>query len=156
MDSNIALEILGDNNKFITDVHAKCTTDSHRRREIITMVEDISSDDLQKVIGEHKVVFVDCHAVWCGPCRTLGPILEELNEKYEEKGLKVVKLDVDHNREFSMENQITGVPSVLVYSEGKRVIFDDGAGRKMDKLVGVMPPEVYEQIADNLLAQEAA
>lgn len=120
------------------------------------MVDDINSDDLPKIIEDHKVVFVDCHAVWCGPCRTLGPILEELNEKYEEKGLKVVKLDVDHNREFSMENQITGVPSVLVYSDGKRVVFDDGAGRKMDKLVGVMPPEVYAQIADNLLAEEVA
>ncbi len=120
------------------------------------MVDDISSDDLPKLIEDHKVVFVDCHAVWCGPCKTLGPILEELDEKYNDKGLKVVKLDVDHNRDFSMENQITGVPSVLVYSEGKRVVFDDGAGRKMDKLVGVMPPEVYAQIADNLLEMEAA
>ncbi|MGD9395180.1 MAG: thioredoxin family protein [Candidatus Thorarchaeota archaeon] len=120
------------------------------------MVEDISSDDIPKIIEDHKVVFVDCHAQWCSPCKTLGPILEELDEKYAEKGLKVVKLDVDHNREFSMENQITGVPSVLVYSEGKRVVFDDGSGRKMDKLVGVMPPEVYDQIADNLLATEAA
>ena len=127
-----------------------------RRREIITMVEDINSDDIPKIIEDNKVVFVDCHAIWCGPCRTLSPILEELDEKYEGKGLKVVKLDVDHNRDFSMENQITGVPSVLVYSEGKRVIFDDGAGRKMDKLVGVMPPEVYEQIADNLLAESTA
>lgn len=124
--------------------------------EIITMVDDINSDEIPKIIEDHKVVFIDCHAVWCGPCKTLGPILEELDDKYAEKGLKVVKLDVDHNRDFSMENQITGVPSVLVYSEGKRVVFDDGAGRKMDKLVGVMPPEVYAQIADNLLAEEAA
>lgn len=120
------------------------------------MVDDISSDDLSKIISDNKVVFVDCHAVWCGPCKTLGPILEELHDKYAPKGLKVVKIDVDHNREFSMENQITGVPSVLVYSEGKRVVFDDGTGRKMDKLVGVMPPEVYDQIAENLLAEEAA
>ena len=55
-----------------------------------------------------------------------------------------------------MENQITGVPSVLVYSEGKRVVFDDGAGKKMDKLVGVMPIEVYDQIAENLLSEEEA
>jgi thioredoxin 1 len=120
------------------------------------MVEDINSDDIPKIIEDNKVVFVDAFATWCGPCRTLSPILEELHEKYQGKGLKVVKLDVDQNREFSMENQITGVPSVLVYSEGKRVIFDDGAGRKMDKLVGVMPPEVYEQIANNLLAEQAA
>jgi thioredoxin 1 len=120
------------------------------------MVDDISSDDLTQVISDNKVVFVDAWATWCGPCRTLSPILEEIEDKYGSKGLKVVKIDVDQNREFSMENQITGVPSVLVYSEGKRVIFDDGAGKKMDKLVGVMPPEVYEQIADNLLAEEAA
>ena len=115
------------------------------------MVYDISSTELDKVITDNKVVFVDCHADWCGPCKTLGPILEEIHDKYHEKGLKVVKINVDQNQEFSMENQITGVPSVLVYSDGKRVVFDDGSGRKMDKLVGVMPPEIYEQIADNLL-----
>ena len=125
-------------------------------RSLTIMVEDISSKELDKVIADNKVVFVDCHAVWCMPCRTLGPILEEIYDKYQEKGLKVVKIDVDHNREFSMQNQITGVPSVLVYAEGKRVVFDDGSGRKTDKLVGVMPAEVYEQIADNLLEQVAA
>ncbi len=120
------------------------------------MVNEVSSDELNTIIEENKVVFVDCHAVWCGPCRTLSPIMEELYEKYGEKGVKVVKLDVDQNREFSMENQITGVPSVLVYSEGKRVVFDDGSGRKMDKLVGVMPPEVYDQIAENLITEASA
>ncbi|MGQ4912464.1 MAG: thioredoxin family protein [Candidatus Thorarchaeota archaeon] len=120
------------------------------------MVEDISSQELDDVIAQNKVVFVDCHAIWCAPCRTLGPILEEIHEKYQDKGLKVVKIDVDHNREFSAVNQITGVPSVLVYADGRRVVFDDGYGKKMDKLVGVMPPEVYEQIAENLLAEQPA
>jgi thioredoxin len=120
------------------------------------MVEDISSTELDQILTANKVVFVDAHAVWCAPCKTLGPMLEEVHEKYHERGLKVVKLDVDQNREFSMENQITGVPSVLVYSEGKRVVFDDGHGKKTDKLVGVMPMEVYEQIADNLLAESSA
>ncbi len=140
---------------FISIVQRDCTT-APMTGVVDNMVDDISSDDLSKIISDNKVVFVDCHAVWCGPCKTLGPILEELHDKYAPRGLKVVKIDVDHNREFSMENQITGVPSVLVYSEGKRVVFDDGTGRKMDKLVGVMPPEVYDQIAENLLAEEAA
>ena len=125
-------------------------------REITTMVNEVSSDELNTIVEENKVVFVDCHAVWCGPCKTLSPIMEELSDKFGEKGVKVVKLDVDQNRQFSAENQITGVPSVLVYSEGKRVVFDDGSGRKMDKLVGVMPPEVYEQIAENLTAEASA
>ncbi|TFG98918.1 thioredoxin [Candidatus Thorarchaeota archaeon] len=120
------------------------------------MVEEISSADLDKIITENKVVFVDAHAVWCMPCRTLGPMLEEVHEKYHERGLKVVKLDVDHNREFSMENNITGVPSVLIYAGGKRVVFDDGHGKKTDKLVGVMPMEVYEQIANDLLSEVTA
>ncbi|MHA2425623.1 MAG: thioredoxin family protein [Candidatus Thorarchaeota archaeon] len=120
------------------------------------MVNEVNANELDSILSENKVVFVDCHAVWCGPCKTLSPILDELSEKFSDKGVKVVKLDVDQNREFSMENQITGVPSVLVYSEGKRVVFDDGSGRKMDKLVGVMPPEVYNQIAENLIAQATA
>ncbi len=120
------------------------------------MVDDVNSDKLPEIISGHKVVFVDAWAEWCGPCRTLSPILEEIQEKFKDKGLKVVKIDVDQNQKFSMENQITGIPSVLVYSDGKRVVFDDGAGKKTDKLVGVMPPEVYEQIAENLLAEEAA
>ncbi len=119
------------------------------------MVEDVNSDELAQLIGDNKVVFVDCHADWCQPCKILGPILKELDEKFQEKGLKVVKIDVDQNREFSVENQISGIPSVLVYSEGKRVVFDDGSGRKMDKLVGVMPHEVYDQIAENLLTEAA-
>jgi thiol-disulfide isomerase/thioredoxin len=117
------------------------------------MVEEITQDELDKVVGDNKVVFIDGHAIWCGPCRTLSPILEELDEKYSGKGFKVVKLDVDQNREFSMTNRVTGVPSVFVYSEGKRVVFDDGGGRKVDRLVGVMPPEVYTQIAEELLAE---
>jgi thioredoxin 1 len=117
------------------------------------MVKNINSDELAQLIDNNRIVFVDCHADWCHPCKILGPILEDLDKKFQDKGLKVVKIDVDQNREFSAKNQISGIPSVLVYSEGKRVVFDDGSGRKMDKLVGVMPNEVYEQIAENLLAE---
>ncbi len=117
------------------------------------MIENIKSNKLKQIIADNKIVIVDCYADWCGPCRSLSPILEELNKKFQSRGLKVVKLDVDQNRKFSTENQISGIPSVLVYSEGKRIVFDDGNGRKMDKLVGVMPSEVYEEIAENLLAK---
>lgn len=120
------------------------------------MVEDISSSELDQIISDNKVVFVDAHAVWCMPCRTLGPMLEEVHEKFQERGLRVVKIDVDQNREFSMKNNITGVPSVLIYADGKRVVFDDGHGKKTDKLVGIMPMEVYEQIANDLLAETTA
>jgi thioredoxin 1 len=121
-----------------------------------TMVEEISSEKLKEVITEHKVVFLDCHAVWCGPCRTLSPIIEELQETYKDRGFKAFKIDVDQNRDFSMENQITGVPCVFVYADGQQVVFDDGSGRKLDRLVGVMPPEIYTQIVEGLLAEVGA
>ena len=120
------------------------------------MVEEISANDVEQIVNENKVVFVDCHAVWCGPCRTLSPILEELHEEYKDKGVKVVKLDVDQNPEFSMQNAVTGVPSVFVYHEGQKVVFDDGRGNRSDRIVGVLPPEIYEGIIKDLLAQASA
>ena len=117
------------------------------------MVENVSSEKLDEIISDNKIVFVDCFAEWCAPCRALGPILAELDEKYNQRGLKVVKIDVDQNQTFSVENQISGVPAVLVFQDGKRVIFDDGRGQKMDKLIGVMPPEIYDQIVNQLLAE---
>ncbi len=120
--------------------------------EMTTMVEEVMADELDQVIQNNKLVFVDCHAVWCGPCKVLSPMLEELEEKYGEKGLKVVKIDVDQNREFSMIHQIRGVPSVIIYLNGQQVVFDDGRGNKMDKLVGVQPMEIYEEIVEQLLA----
>lgn len=116
-----------------------------------TMVQEIMADELDQIIQENKVVFVDCHAVWCGPCKVLSPMLEELDEKYGDKGLKVVKIDVDQNQEFSMMHKIRGVPSVIIYKDGQHVVFDDGRGNQMDKLVGVQPMEVYEEIAEQLL-----
>ncbi len=141
----------------ITTVKCGCAGHMHnpelRRGRL--MVEEIKAEQLDQIISGSKLVFVDCMAVWCHPCKTLGPMLEELDEKYRGRGFKVVKIDVDRNRDFSMENQISGVPSVFVYSEGRRVVFDDGRGKKMDRLVGVMPQEVYTEIIENLLSQPA-
>ncbi len=117
------------------------------------MVEEITADRIEQVVKDNKVVFVDCHAAWCAPCRMLSPIIEELEDKYRDRGFKAVKVDVDQNPEFSRQNMITGVPCVFVYAGGSRVVFDDGEGNRLDRLVGVMPPEIYTQIVEDLLAQ---
>jgi thioredoxin 1 len=115
------------------------------------MVDEISSDKVDSVVKKHKVVIIDCYTASCQPCKILSPILAELNEDYESEGLKVVKMNMEKNLQFGMENEIIGVPVVLVYSRGERVRFKNELGQTNDRLVGLMPADDYEIIVEKLL-----
>ncbi|KAB1228692.1 thioredoxin [Chryseobacterium sp. KBW03] len=99
-------------------------------------ITDSSFQDM--VLKSDKPVLVDFWAVWCGPCRTLGPIIEEVASDFEGKAV-VGKVDVDNNQEISMQYGIRNIPTVLIFKNGEVV----------DKLVGVAPKEV---IAEKLSA----
>jgi thioredoxin 1 len=72
------------------------------------------------IINDTRPVIIDFHAVWCQPCKMQTPILKELAAELGEK-VKVIKIDVDQNREIASQYQIQSVPTVMVFKNGKMV-----------------------------------
>lgn len=93
-------------------------------------LEITDSSFKETVLNSDKPVLVDFWAVWCGPCRMLGPIIEDVAKDFDGKAV-VGKVDVDNNQEVSMEYGIRSIPTVLIFKNGEVV----------DKIVGVAPKE---------------
>ena len=87
----------------------------------------------KEMIQNHSLVVVDCYAPWCGPCHIVAPVIEELARDYAGKIL-FGKLNVDENREVSMQYQIMGIPTLLVFKNGKLV----------DTIIGALPRQMLE------------
>ena len=103
------------------------------------MALEITDQSFQEmVLNSDKPVLVDFWAVWCGPCRMLGPIIEEVAADFEGKAV-VGKVDVDNNQQVSVDYGIRNIPTVLIFKNGEVV----------DKIVGVAPKET---IAEKLSA----
>ena len=83
-------------------------------------VKKISEKDFNKVISnKEKKVIVDCYAEWCGPCRMLSPIIDELKEEVD--SCEFYKLNVDEAENISREYGIMSIPTVLVFKDGKEI-----------------------------------
>ena len=92
------------------------------------------------VLKSDKPVMVDFWAAWCGPCRMVGPIIDQISEEYEGKAV-IGKVDVDANQEFAAKYGVRNIPTVLVFQNGEVV------GRQ----VGVAPKKTYADSLDALL-----
>jgi len=95
---------------------------------------EMTDATFKEMILNHSFVVVDCWAPWCGPCRMVAPIIEELSRDYVGRIL-FGKLDVDNNREVSMQYNIMSIPTLLVFKNGKLV----------DTIIGAMPKQTLEQ-----------
>jgi thioredoxin 1 len=73
-----------------------------------------------EIINSSKPVLVDFFATWCGPCKTLEPILTEVKSELGES-IKIVKIDVDKNQPLSAEYQVRGVPTMILFKDGKQL-----------------------------------
>ena len=103
--------------------------------------KQVTDDNFEnEVLKSEKPVLVDFWAEWCGPCRMLGPIIEEVSKDYEGKAV-VGKLDVDANQEFAAKFGVRNIPTVLIFDKGELV----------NRQVGVSPKNVYSESLDALL-----
>jgi len=100
--------------------------------EAIIEVTDASFADEVKAEG---LLMIDFWAVWCGPCRYIAPVVAELADEYQDKGLRVGKLDVDANPRTTAQFRVMSIPSVLFFKNGEKV----------DQVVGAVPRAVLEE-----------
>lgn len=103
-------------------------------------IEFTDSNFEEEVLKSDKPCLVDFWAEWCGPCRMVGPIVEEIAKEYAGK-LKVGKLNVDQNGQTAVKYGIMSIPSLLIFDQGKVV----------DQIVGAAPKKQFVERIDKIV-----
>jgi len=88
-----------------------------------------------EVLKSDKPVLVDFWAAWCGPCRMVSPVIDQLADEYEGK-LKIAKVNVDENPELAGKYDILSIPSVFLFNNGSKV----------DGVIGARPKQIFEDM----------
>jgi len=76
---------------------------------------DLTNETFSKALNENKILIVDFWAEWCGPCRRVAPILDEIQEEYQ---VPIAKLNIDHHPELADKYQIGSIPAMVVFENG--------------------------------------
>ena len=104
------------------------------------MVKHVNSQELEELIASGKTVFCDFWATWCGPCRMLAPVFEELSNDFDGKA-EFVKIDVDENEDAARKYGISSIPNIIAFKGGQPV----------DNSLGFVPKASLEQFVNENL-----
>ena len=105
-----------------------------------TVVQQVTDQDFESVLNGGKPVFVDFWAPWCGPCRIIGPLVEELAPSYNGKAV-IAKMNVDDNPQVAQKFGVTSIPTLMMFKDGKLV----------DRAIGAMPKSELQKFIDRNL-----
>src|SRR3954452_20434567 len=103
-------------------------------------VREITDQDFEELVNAGQPVLVDFWAPWCGPCRIIGPIVEELAPNYQGKAI-IAKMNVDDNPGVAQKFGVTSIPTLMMFKNGKLV----------DRAVGAMPKGELQKFIDRNL-----
>ncbi|GAA4810223.1 thioredoxin [Litoribaculum gwangyangense] len=83
------------------------------------------------IINSGELVLIDFHAQWCGPCKVLAPILKDVKHELADQ-IKIIKIDVDKNQPLAAKYQVRGVPTMILFKNGKPLWRQSGVLQKSD------------------------
>ncbi|PWX45241.1 thioredoxin [Clostridium perfringens] len=103
------------------------------------MAKHINQDEFEKeVLNEEGVVVVDFFATWCGPCKMLAPVLDEVQD--EMKNVKIVKIDIDENSDKASEYGVKNIPTIKIFKNGEEITTN----------VGFVPKNLLKEMIEKL------
>ncbi|GAB4236269.1 MAG: thioredoxin TrxA [Chlamydiales bacterium] len=105
-------------------------------------IKHLTDDNFQETLSSEKVVLVDFHADWCGPCRMMAPVLQEFADEMNGK-VAVGKLNIDSSQDTTQKFGVTSIPTIILFKNGVEV----------DRFVGVRGLEELKEMVDPVLSQ---
>jgi len=106
-------------------------------------MKEINLDKWNDVLESQRPVLVDFCAQWCGPCRIVAPVLEEISTSYKDK-IDFVKVNVDQNNELSSRYNVFSIPTIAIFNKGQIVA----------RQVGAFPKESYKKMIEQTIGEK--